>query len=88
VVFRWPGLSNLLDESTTNFNSFDLLDEATKEHMDVQDNHGKLVCEIDAASIVLLKNVNDMLPLRKPRKLALIGSDAAQARIAGPNEFL
>jgi beta-glucosidase len=36
---------------------------------------------------VLLKNVNDALPLKKPRKLVLIGSDAAPAHIAGPNEF-
>jgi beta-glucosidase len=45
------------------------------------------VCEIDVASIVLLKNVNEALPLKKPRKLVLIGSDAAPAHIAGPNEF-
>jgi beta-glucosidase len=72
---------------TTNFNSFDLLDDATNERVDVQDDHGELVREIDAASIVLLKNVNDALPLRKPRTLVLIGSDAGPARVAGPNEF-
>jgi hypothetical protein len=33
----------------------------------------------------LLKNVNGALPLKKPGKLILIGSDAP-ARIAGPNE--
>jgi beta-glucosidase len=71
----------------TNFNAFHPLDEATNEHIDVQDNHGELVREIDAASIVLLKNVNNVLPLKKPRKLVLIGSDAAPAHIAGPNEF-
>ena len=71
----------------TNFNAFYPLDESTNEHIDVQDDHGKLVREIDTASIVLLKNVNDALPLKKPRKLVLIGSDAAPARIAGPNEF-
>ncbi|KAI0281737.1 glycoside hydrolase superfamily [Russula brevipes] len=59
----------------------------SNEHIDVQGNHGKLVREIDTASIVLLKNVNNSLPLRKPRKLTLIGSDAGPAHIAGPNEF-
>ncbi|KAI0281739.1 glycoside hydrolase family 3 protein [Russula brevipes] len=71
----------------TNFNAFLPLDEATNEHIDVQANHGKLVREIDTASIVLLKNVKNALPLRKPRKLTLIGSDAGPAHIAGPNEF-
>ena len=72
----------------TNFNGFFPLDEATNEHIDVQDNHGNLVREIGASSIVLLKNVNGALPLKKPRKLVLIGSDGGPARIAGPNEFL
>jgi beta-glucosidase-like glycosyl hydrolase len=71
----------------TNFNAFLPLDEATNEHVDVQDDHGKLVREIDSSSIVLLKNVNGALPLKKPRKIVLIGSDAGPAHIAGPNEF-
>ena len=75
------------DYPKTNFNAFFPLDESTNEHIDVQGNHGKLVREIDAASIVLLKNVNGALPLKKPRKLLLAGSDAAPAHIAGPNEF-
>jgi beta-glucosidase len=76
------------DYPTTNFNAFYPLDEATNEHIDVQDDHGELVREIDRSSIVLLKNVNGALPLKKPRKLVLIGSDAAPAHIAGPNGFL
>ena len=75
------------DYPTTNFNAFVPLDEATNEHIDVQGDHGELVREIDRSSIVLLKNVNGALPLKKPRKLVLIGSDAAPAHIAGPNGF-
>ena len=75
------------DYPTTNFNAFVPLDEATNEHVDVQGDHGELVREIDRSSIVLLKNVNGALPLKKPRKLVLIGSDAAPAHIAGPNGF-
>ncbi|KAF8633827.1 hypothetical protein AX15_001238 [Amanita polypyramis BW_CC] len=70
----------------TNFNAFQPEDEATNEHRDVQDNHGQLVREIGASSTVLLKNVGGALPLKKPRSLALIGSDAGPGR-AGPNEF-
>jgi beta-glucosidase-like glycosyl hydrolase len=69
----------------TNFNAFLPLDEATNEHIYVQDDHEKLVREIDTSSIVFLKNVKGTLPLKKPRKLVLIGSDASPARIAGPN---
>jgi beta-glucosidase-like glycosyl hydrolase len=75
------------DYPKTNFNVFFPLDEATNEHIDVQDNHGQLVREIGASSIVLLKNVNGALPLKRPRKLILIGSDGGPARISGPNEF-
>ena len=56
-----------------NFNSVDLHDPATNEHVDVQEDHFKVVREIGAASVVLLKNVAGALPLRKPRSLAIIG---------------
>ncbi|KAH8985168.1 beta-glucosidase [Lactarius akahatsu] len=71
----------------TNFNAFQPLDEATNEHIDVQDDHDEVVREVGAASTVLLKNVDGALPLKKPRKLVLVGSDAGPARVAGPNEF-
>ena len=82
----------LLDQDSPNypqpnFNAFLPLDEATNEHIDVQDDHDIVVREIGAASIVLLKNVDGALPLEKPRKLVLIGSDAGPAHVAGPNEF-
>lgn len=69
-----------------NFNAFHPDDEDTNEHVDVQDDHYKLVREIGAASTVLLKNENGALPLKKPRSLVLIGSDAGPGR-AGPNQF-
>jgi beta-glucosidase-like glycosyl hydrolase len=62
------------------------LDEATNEHIDVQDDHYKLVREMGAASVVLLKNVNGTLPLKKPRSLFMAGSDAGPGK-TGPNEF-
>lgn len=75
------------DYPKTNFSP---LDPATNDHVDVQGNHSVLIREIDAASIVLLKNVNGALPLnvKKARKLVLMVSDAAPAHIAGPNEFM
>jgi beta-glucosidase-like glycosyl hydrolase len=71
---------------TTNFDAFLPDNEATNEHIDVQDDHYKLVREMGAASTVLLKNKNHALPLKKPRNLVLIGSDAGPGKI-GPDQF-
>jgi beta-glucosidase len=71
---------------TTNFNTFHPLDEATNEHINVHDDHRKLVREIDATSIVPLKNVKNALPLKKLRKDVLTGPDAGSACITRPNE--
>lgn len=70
-----------------NFNANQPGDIATNEHVDVQDDHYKLVRQIGAASTVLLKNERGALPLKKPRNILLAGSDAGPARVAGPNEF-
>lgn len=70
----------------TNFDAFKTDDEDVNEHIDVQADHDKIVREVGAASIVLLKNEKRALPLKKPRSLVLIGSDAGPGR-AGPNQF-
>ncbi|KAG5645639.1 hypothetical protein DXG03_005630 [Asterophora parasitica] len=70
----------------TNFDAFRPDNEDTNERVDVQADHYKLVREIGAASTVLLKNVNNTLPLKKPRSIVLIGSDAGPGKI-GPNQF-
>lgn len=70
-----------------NFNGNNQGDEATNEHVDVQDDHFKVVREIGAASTVLLKNERGALPLKRPRSILLAGSDAGPARVAGPNAF-
>ncbi|KAJ7590829.1 glycoside hydrolase family 3 protein [Mycena floridula] len=67
-----------------NFNGNKPGDEATNEHIDVQDDHFKLVREMGAASTVLLKNIRNALPLQKPRSILLAGTDAGPGRI-GPN---
>ncbi|KAF9024285.1 glycoside hydrolase family 3 protein [Hymenopellis radicata] len=57
---------------------------ADSQGNDVQEDHYKLVREMGAASTVLLKNTNNVLPLNKPQKLVLLGSDAGPGRF-GPN---
>ena len=62
---------------TVNFNSVDQNDPATNEHVDVQEDHFKVVREIGAAGTVMLKNVGGTLPLSKPRSIAIIGTQSA-----------
>ncbi|PPR00198.1 hypothetical protein CVT24_004901, partial [Panaeolus cyanescens] len=70
-----------------NFNTANLDDDATNEHVDVQDDHFKLVRTMGAASAVLLKNQGGVLPLgKKDRSIVLVGSAAGPGK-SGPNEF-
>lgn len=43
---------------------------------DVRDNHGALIRKHGAAGTVLLKNVNNALPLKAPKSIAVFGNDA------------
>ena len=70
-----------------NFNAWNLLDGTKNQHVDVRDDHWKIVREIATASIVLLKNTGSALPLKNPRSIALVGSDASPP-IRGPNGFV
>ncbi|KAI1157740.1 glycosyl hydrolase family 3 N terminal domain-containing protein [Nemania serpens] len=54
------------------------------KHVDVQGNHAKLIREMGAKSIVLLKNTGNVLPLKRPDSIAVIGEDA-QDNPNGPN---
>jgi beta-glucosidase-like glycosyl hydrolase len=61
----------------TNFDSWDLLDETKNNHTNVQADHWKIIREIGAASTVLLKNDKNVLPLKSPRSIAIIGVHAS-----------
>jgi hypothetical protein len=54
------------------------------EHINVQDDHAKLIREIGGRSNVLLKNTKKALPLNKPASIAVIGEDA-HLNPGGPN---
>ncbi|KAJ7807547.1 hypothetical protein B0H14DRAFT_2381202, partial [Mycena olivaceomarginata] len=49
------------------------------QHVNVQSNHATPIRQIDAASTVLLKNTNSVLPLKAPKTIALIGNGAANS---------
>ncbi|KAL1962259.1 hypothetical protein VTN77DRAFT_9849 [Rasamsonia byssochlamydoides] len=53
-------------------------------HIDVRQNHSQIIRAVGANSVVLLKNSNGTLPLRKPRQIAVIGEDAGPSPY-GPN---
>jgi len=55
-------------------------------HVDVRDNHGDISRNLVAESVVVLKNVNNTLPLYKPKQVGVFGSDAGPG-IGGPNQF-
>lgn len=48
------------------------------EHVDVRDEHATLIRDIAARGTVLLRNQNGTLPLNKPRRIGIFGSDAAE----------
>ncbi|KAL1638696.1 hypothetical protein SLS58_008728 [Diplodia intermedia] len=54
------------------------------DYVDTRKNHGELAREFAAASLVLLKNKDNALPLKSPKKIALFGVNAGSAQI-GPN---
>ncbi|WFD32435.1 beta-glucosidase [Malassezia sp. CBS 17886] len=67
-----------------NFNFFDITDPATNDAVDATEGHAHVAREVAAAGTVLLKNERAALPLRRPRKIALVGTDAAPLA-RGPN---
>lgn len=57
--------------------------DQVNQHIDVRGEHASIIREIGAKGTVLLKN-NGVLPLNKPRFLAVIGEDAGPS-LYGPN---
>ncbi|KAM3072261.1 hypothetical protein ACMFMG_009077, partial [Clarireedia jacksonii] len=56
----------------------------SSDYVDVRGNHSAINREVGAASLVLVKNINSALPLKKPRSMALFGVSAGPV-MAGPN---
>lgn len=50
-------------------------------NVDVREDHADEIRELGAAGIVLLKNINSTLPLRKPMNIGVFGNDAADISI-------
>jgi beta-glucosidase-like glycosyl hydrolase len=77
-----------------NFDAFRPDDESLNEHVDVQDDHYKLIRELGSASIVVLKNENNSLPLgkhewanKKAERSIFVAGSVAGPGSRGPNAF-
>jgi len=81
ILAAWYLLGQDSGYPATNFNAWN---SGSGQHIDVQGNHSVLIRQITAASTVLLKNTNSVLPLSKPASIAVIGSHAAP-NPSGPN---
>ncbi|KAI0095309.1 cellulose-binding beta-glucosidase [Irpex rosettiformis] len=66
--------------------NFDSWTPSQGQHIDVSGSHASLIRTIDAASTVLLKNVDGTLPLSKPKTIGIVGNGAG-SNSQGPNGF-
>ncbi|KAF4637549.1 hypothetical protein G7Y89_g529 [Cudoniella acicularis] len=75
----------LIDPSTADLNTFsprstwftDFVLNGTRD-VDVRADHAAIIREMGAASTVLLKNVNNALPLKSPKSIIVFGNDASE----------
>ncbi|CAG7851315.1 Probable beta-glucosidase L; AltName: Full=Beta-D-glucoside glucohydrolase L; AltName: Full=Cellobiase L; AltName: Full=Gentiobiase L; Flags: Precursor [Serendipita indica DSM 11827] len=82
IVAAWFALGQDKDYPEVNFDAF----TSWGKHIDVRDDHDKLIRTVGAASTVLLKNERSALPLIQPVSMVLIGSDAGPP-LKGPNFY-
>ncbi|KAL5337328.1 glycoside hydrolase superfamily [Aspergillus crustosus] len=54
---------------------------------DVRENHAGIIRRHAAESTVLLKNINDALPLKSPRYIGIFGNDAGETQNGPLNHF-
>ncbi|CAL1696170.1 unnamed protein product [Somion occarium] len=78
ILAGWYLLGQDNGYPAVSFNSKDA-NSGDNQHIDVQGDHASLIRTIGAASTVLLKNSRNVLPLKSPKSVAVIGSGA------GPN---
>lgn len=75
ILAAWYLLGQDSGFPAVNFNSWNL-NAPINTHAEVQGDHASLIRTIGAASTVLLKNTNGVLPLRAPKTIAIVGNGA------------
>lgn len=86
--YYWLGQDSdfpTVDPSTPDLNTFSPRSTWTRNFTltgprsrDVRGNHGEIIRRHGAEATVLLKNENNALPLKAPKKIAVFGNDAAE----------
>lgn len=77
ILAWWYFFSQDSGYSEASFDSRYTLDDTKNEHVYLREDHRKVIREIAAITIVLLRNTGGAPSLKKPRRIAVIGSDAA-----------
>ncbi|TDL28550.1 beta-glucosidase [Rickenella mellea] len=85
ILAGWYLLGQDSGYPAVNFDAWNL-NAPVNTHVNVQGNHGSLIRTIGAASTVLLKNVNNALPLNKPKSIGIVGNGAGPSSV-GPNGY-
>lgn len=84
IVASWYYMHQDQDYPPTTINSWNINDPINQQ-VNAESDHAAVVLEVATGGIVLLKN-EGVLPLKKPKSLVLVGSDAAPP-VSGPNEY-
>ncbi|KAI0702482.1 glycoside hydrolase family 3 protein [Cytidiella melzeri] len=83
ILAAWYLLGQDKNFPPVNFDSKDS-SSSINQHVNVQGDHASLIRTIGAASTILLKNERNVLPLKVPKSIAVVGNGAG-ANPNGPN---
>ncbi|KDR85197.1 hypothetical protein GALMADRAFT_218281 [Galerina marginata CBS 339.88] len=85
ILAGWYLVSQDSGFPAVNFNAWNL-NAAINTHINVQADHKNVIRDIGAASTVLLKNVGNVLPLKAPKTIGIVGNGAGNSS-KGPNGY-
>ncbi|KAK1229387.1 hypothetical protein PQX77_007564 [Marasmius sp. AFHP31] len=85
ILAAWYLLKQDSGFPAVNFDSWNI-NGPGNSHVNVQGNHKDVIREIGRASVVLLKNSRNTLPLQKPKTIGVVGNGAGPGS-KGPNGY-
>ncbi|KDR74106.1 hypothetical protein GALMADRAFT_227804 [Galerina marginata CBS 339.88] len=85
ILAAWYLMSQDSGFPAVNFNAWSS-NSGLNQHVNVQANHKSVIRDIGAASTVLLKNVGNVLPLKAPKSIGIVGNGAGNGS-KGPNGY-